>query len=217
MRGINSMATPKKIIDISPRITEEIAVFPGDTPFRREVLQHLESGHVVTLSTLHSTVHLGAHADGPNHYGLGGRAIDEQPLDLYIGPCQVVRARTEPGRLVTLADFEDEVIETERLLINTNSYPDPENWTDDFCGLDPELVDQLGSKGVRLVGVDTPSVDPADSKNLPAHERFHANDVAIIEGLVLSNVDPGPYELIALPLRLVGFDGSPVRAILRTL
>lgn len=205
------------LIDISPRITRKTAVFPGDTPPRREILQQLERGDIVTLSTLHSTVHLGAHADGPNHYGLGGRSIDEQPLDLYIGPCQVLRANTPQGEVVTLEHLEGELAETERLLICSCSFPDPEHWNDDYSGLDPSLVDHLGTMGVRLVGVDTPSVDPAKSKDLPAHQRFFANDMAIIEGLVLDNVAPGRYELIALPLRLGGFDGSPLRAILRTL
>jgi len=106
-------------------------------------------------------------------------------------------------------------VDTERLLIATGSYPDPTNWTNDFAALSPELVDYLGRHGVRLVGVDTPSVDPADSKDLPAHHRFLANDIAIIEGLVLADVPAGVYELIALPLNLAGFDASPVRAILR--
>lgn len=211
------MSDSNGLIDISPRITEMTAVFPGDTPPRREVLQELERGHAVTLSTLHSTVHVGAHADGPNHYGLGGRAIDMQPLELYVGPCQLLRANTPRGDLVKLEHLEGELLQTERLLICTGSFPDPESWNNDFCGLDPALVDTLGERGVRLVGIDTPSVDPADSKDLLAHQLFFANDMAIIEGLALTGVDPGAYELIAPPLRLVGFDGSPLRAILRTL
>lgn len=211
------MSSSRSIIDISPPITERTVVFPGDTPPSREILQELEKGDVVTLSTIHTTVHLGSHADGPNHYGSGGRSIDEQPLDLYLGRCQVVRAGTKRGNLVCIDDLEQQPSDVDRLLIRTDSYPDPEQWNDDFCGLDPALVDHLGDLGIRLVGVDTPSVDPASSKDLPAHQRFFARDMAIIEGLVLGAVDPGEYELIALPLRLAGFDGSPVRAILRTL
>ena len=211
------MPGTSRLIDISPRITEATVVFPGDTPPQREILQELKRGDVVTLSTLHSTVHVGAHADGPNHYGLGGRSIDEQPLDLYVGPCQLIRTNTAQGDLVKLEHFEDELQKTKRLLICTNSFPDSERWTSDFCGLDPALVDYLGDSGIGLVGIDTPSVDPADSKALPAHQRFFANDMAILEGLILRDVDPGMYELIAPPLPLAGFDGSPVRAILRTL
>lgn len=205
------------LIDISPRITEKTAVFPGDTRPQREVLAELSKGDPVTLSTLHSTVHLGAHADGPNHYGQGGRAIDEQPLALYVGRCQVIRVDVPAGRRIGIADLGTTPIEAERVLIATGSYPDPDRWTSEFNGLEPDLIDFLANKGVRLVGVDTPSVDDADSKELPAHARCFANDMAIIEGLVLTDVDVGFYELIALPLRLGGFDGSPVRAILRSL
>jgi arylformamidase len=103
------------------------------------------------------------------------------------------------------------------VLIATNSFPDPERWNADFAGLEPALVDELAGAGVRLVGVDTPSVDLADSKDLPSHARCLAHGMAILEGLVLAGVPDGRYELIALPLRLEGFDASPVRAVLRTL
>jgi len=198
------------IYDISPLIAADLKVFPGDTPPSREVLLDMARGDPLTLSTWKSTVHVGAHADAPSHYGQDGRTIDKQPLELYCGPCRVIHV---DASLVTPAMVPD--VDTERLLIATGSYPDPTNWTDDFTALSPELVDHLGRHGVRLVGVDTPSVDPADSKDLPAHHRFLANDIAIIEGLVLAEVPAGVYELIALPLKLAGFDASPVRAILR--
>jgi len=198
------------IYDISPPITTALKVFPGDTPPSREVLLDMSRGDPLTLSTWKSTVHVGAHADAPSHYGLDGRTIDQQPLELYCGPCRVIHVDGGPVTPEMVPD-----VDTERLLIATGSYPDPTNWTNDFAALSPELVDYLGRHGVRLVGVDTPSVDPADSKELPAHHRFLANDIAIIEGLVLADVPAGVYELIALPLNLAGFDASPVRAILR--
>ena len=108
-------------------------------------------------------------------------------------------------------------ITEERVLLRTETYPDPNRFVEDFAALAPELVDFLHERGVRLVGIDTPSVDLFDSKDLPAHRRFLVHDMAILEGLVLAGVPPGRYELIALPLRLVGFDASPVRAVLRTL
>lgn len=198
------------IYDISPAITTALKVFPGDTPPSREVLLDMSRGDPLTLSTWKSTVHVGAHADAPSHYGLDGRTIDQQPLELYCGPCRVIHVDGGPVTPEMVPD-----VDTDRLLIATGSYPDPTNWTNDFAALSPELVDYLGRHGVRLVGVDTPSVDPADSKELPAHHRFLANDIAIIEGLVLADVPAGVYELIALPLNLAGFDASPVRAILR--
>jgi arylformamidase len=199
------------IYDISPPITPQLAVFPGDTPPSREVLLDMSRGDPLTLSTWTSTVHVGAHADAPSHYGVDGATIEQQPLELYCGPCRVIHV---DGKFVTPQMIPD--VDTERLLIATGSYPDPTHWNDDFAALTPELVDHLGASGVRLIGVDTPSVDPADSKDLPAHHRFLANNMAIIEGLVLADVPAGEYELIALPLRLTGFDASPVRAVLRT-
>ncbi len=203
------------IHDITPPITPDLKVFPGDTPPSREVLLDMSRGDALTLSTLRATVHLGAHADAPSHYGRDARTIERQPLELYIGPCRVVHVETPRGNLVT-PDQLPAGFDTERLLIATGTYPDAASWNDDFAALHPDLVDHLHEGGVRLVGVDTPSVDPADSKDLPAHHRFLANDMAIMEGLVLAGVPDGVYELIALPLPLVGFDASPVRAILRS-
>jgi arylformamidase len=202
------------IYDITPPISSALAVWPGDTPPAREILCDMSRGDNLTLSTLHATVHLGAHADGPSHYGAHAPAIDQRPLDLYLGPCQVLRADARPGDLVTARMLRSRV-EAPRVLIATGTYPDPDHFTRDFAALDPELVDHLHAQGVFLIGIDTPSVDLFESKDLPAHQRFLANDMAILEGLVLSGVPEGSYELIALPLRLIGFDASPVRAILR--
>lgn len=204
------------LYDISPRVSPALGVWPGDTPASREVLLDLARGDSVTLSTLRATVHLGAHADAPSHYGLGAPDIADRPLDLYLGPCQVVRAAAGPGVRVTGADL-GAPITAPRVLIHTGTYPDPDRFSTDFAALAPELVDELHAAGVRLVGIDTPSVDLMASKDLPAHRRCLAHDMAILEGLVLGAVPPGRYELIALPLRLAGFDASPVRAVLRSL
>ncbi len=205
------------LIDISPVLSDRTQVYPGDTRPSREILCRLEEGAPVTLSTLRTSVHVGAHADSPGHYGAGGRGIEQQPIELYVGPCHVVRAKGPRGGRLGLDDLEGPIPETERLLIDTGTFDGIENWNDDYCGLEPDLVDHIAGKGIRLVGVDAPSVDTQESKDLPAHARFFANDVSILEGLLLRNVEPGPYELIALPLPLEGFDGSPVRAILRCL
>ncbi|MCA9295763.1 MAG: cyclase family protein [Phycisphaerales bacterium] len=202
------------IYDCTPPITPDLAVFPGDTRPTREVLLDLEHGAPVTLSTLRSTVHLGAHVDGPNHYGIGGRSIDQQPLDLYIGPCELIDVEVDHGERVR-AESLPAAIHAPRVLLRTGTFPNPEAWNSDFAGLTPDLVDDLAARGVRLLGVDTPSVDCEDSKDLPAHAACFRHDIAILEGLVLRDIPAGLYELIALPLPLVGFDGSPVRAILR--
>lgn len=204
------------IHDITPPVTPNLRVWPGDTPPSREVLLDMQTGDNITLSTLHSTVHAGAHADGPNHYGKDAPAIHERDLNYYIGPCQVVRADVPRGARVGKEHLMD-VITEERVLIATGTYPDPTHFNEDFAGLQPDLVAWLNQRGVRTIGVDTPSVDLFTSKDLPAHQMFLQCDMAILEGLVLKDVEPGRYELIALPLKLVGFDASPVRAVLRTL
>jgi len=204
------------IHDISPEITPALAVWPGDTPPRREVLLDMRQGDNLTLSTLHGTVHLGAHADGPNHYGADAPAIDARSLECYLGPCQVIHVAAMRGRRVAMADLGAEIV-AERVLIATGTYPDPTRFNEDFAALEPALVDGLHARGVRLIGIDTPSVDLFSSKDLPAHQAFLRNDMAILEGLVLRDVPAAVYELIALPLKLVGFDASPVRAVLREL
>jgi len=209
------------IYDISPPLSPRLAVWPGDTPLSREVLCEIgpPTGTIklvsnITLSTLRATVHLGAHADAPSHYGAGAPAIHERSLDYYVGPCQVVRVAVGPGARVAPEMLPDPV-RAERVLIATGTFPDPERFNTDFAALSPELVRRLHEQGVRLVGIDTPSVDLFDSKDLPTHHEFLRCDMAILEGLILRDVPEGVYELIALPLKLVGFDASPVRAVLR--
>ena len=202
------------IYDITPAVTPALAVWPGDTPPDREVLLDISRGDNLTLSTLRATVHLGAHADAPSHYGLGAPTIDERPLDLYLGECQVIHVDAERGMRLPAAPLAERV-DAERVLFATGSYPDPYRFNEDFAALSAELVEALHRRGVRLVGIDTPSVDLIDSKTLPAHHACLRHDVAILEGVVLADVPDGIYELIALPLRLVGFDASPVRAVLR--
>ena len=202
------------LYDITPPITPKMPVWPGDTPMSREVLLDMKKGDNLTLSTLHATVHLGAHADGPNHYGVDGRSIDEQDLEYYLGPCQVIRVAAERGTRI-VPDQIPTTISAPRVLLATDTYPDPTVFHEDFAALSTDLVDWLQERGVILVGVDTPSVDLFTSKDLPAHRRILAHDMGILEGLALAEVPEGQYELIALPLRLVGFDASPVRAVLR--
>lgn len=204
------------LYDISPLISPRLAVWPGDDPCSREILCDMRRGDVTTLSTLRSTVHLGAHADAPSHYGVDAPAIHEQSLDLYLGICQVVRVSAPPRTRITF-DMLPDPITAERVLIATGSFPERERFHEDFSALAPELIERLHEQGVKLIGIDTPSVDLFDSEDLPSHRMFLKLEMAILEGLVLDAVPPGRYELIALPLRLEGFDASPVRAVLRTL
>jgi len=170
-------------------------------------------GDNITLSTLRATVHLGAHADGPNHYGKDAPAIDERSLDYYLGPCQVLRVNVARLTRIIPALLPRE-LRMPRVLFATGTYLDPQNWNADFAALSVELIDLLHDRGVITVGIDTPSVDLFESKDLPAHKALLRHDMAILEGLALKDVPEGTYELIALPLPLVGFDASPVRAVL---
>lgn len=208
------------LYDITPAVTPDLGVWPGDTPLSREVLMDIAKGDSVTLSTLRATVHLGAHADGPNHYARNGTGIGERPLRFYMGPCRVITAKVARGAKVrvedlAIGDLDD--VTAHRVLIKTGTFPEPNNWNSDFAGLDPALVEALAEKGVMTIGIDTPSVDLQDSKDLPSHAAFAKHDMAILEGLRLESVPDGLYELIALPLKLLGFDASPVRAVLRTM
>lgn len=201
--------------DISPALTPGIAVFPGDTPLSCERLLRVEDGDPVTLSTLHTTVHVGSHIDGPNHYDAGAGGVESWSLERCIGPCRVVHVNVQRGECVMPDMLQSQWLDQQRVLIATETYPDPTHFNTDFASLHPDTVDWLHQHGVELVGVDTPSVDPADSTTLDAHHRFRTHGMTILEGLVLSEVPAGVYELIAAPLKLVGFDGSPVRAVLR--
>ena len=214
-----------KYIDISPVISHQTAVFPGDKAFSRHVVMDMVRGDHLTLSDIATTVHIGAHVDAPNHYARDGVGIDARPLDLYVGSCQVIRvsfdgrhgrAKSNEDLRIRPGDLRGEKITAPRVLFATDTFPDPNKWRDDFAALSPELVDDLADRGVRLIGIDTPSIDPSDSKALESHNAVAKRDMAILEGIVLTHVEPGLYTLIALPLRLQGVDASPVRAVLWT-
>jgi arylformamidase len=204
-----------RIIDISPVVSERIAVWPGDVAYRRTAGLSLAKGDNIDLSSMETTLHVGAHADSPSHYLLGGLGIGERPIEPYIGPCQVIEVDVPRGARVGPWHLPRGVrITTPRVLFKTGSFPDPDRWNDDFSSLSPELVELIAAEGGVLVGIDTPSIDPIDDKELLAHQAVARRDLCVLEGIVLEAVEPGEYTLVALPLRLEGADASPVRAIL---
>lgn len=207
------------LIDISPLIDATIDVWPGDTPFVRTINADMNAGANFTLSDIRTSLHVGAHADAPSHYLANGEDIAERRLDLYLGLCVVLHVAVARGERIMPDHLADkiEALSAPRVLFRTGTFPDHHRWNNDFASLSPELVDDLYHHGVCLIGIDTPSVDPFDSKALEAHHAFAKNDMAMLEGLVLAGVEEGEYELIALPLRIKGADASPVRAVLRTL
>ena len=199
-----------RLIDLSPPLSPRLAVWPGDVPFSRRTSTPTDG---VTLSSITTTLHAGSHADAPVHVTPGAPAIDAVPLETWVGPCQVVAARVGPGGRVRLEDLV-EPPSAPRLLVKSGTFPDRERFTKDFAGLAPSLAAELAARGVVLVGIDTPSIDPWGDSALEAHHAFEAAGIACLEGLVLAHVPPGLYGLVALPLRIEGGDASPVRAVL---
>ena len=203
-----------RLIDISPVLSPRIAVWPGDTPYRRTVNVAIADGANIDLSEVTTTVHVGAHTDAPNHYAANGQGIHERPLDLYYGPCEVIAVSVGRNERITPAHLPVRSDLPARVLFHTGTFPDPDRFNEDFAALSPELVDHLAAGGVRLVGIDTPSIDLCADAELLSHKAVARHDLAILEGIVLTHVRPGRYTLVALPLALEGADASPVRAAL---
>ena len=202
-----------KLWDLSPPIHPGLAVWPGDTPFSQRYLCRIDQGANLDLSTIETTVHLGAHADAPSHYGAGAPGIAARPLEPYLGACELMHVEIGPGERILPAHLPS-VPRAPRLLLRTGTFPDPTRWNEDFAALSPELVHHLADLGVRLVGLDTPSVDLMHDKALRSHQALLARDMSVLEGLLLDGPPPGRYTLIALPLAIAGADASPVRAVL---
>jgi arylformamidase len=202
-----------RIIDISPAIDASIAVWPGDVGFKRELSMDMTTGDHMTLSAIRTTVHVGAHTDAPNHYLAQGQGIGERDLSYYYGPCQIISVQVSKGERI-VPEHVQVAVGAERVLFHTGSYPNPKVFNEDFCSLSPELVEYLTAKGVKLVGIDTPSVDPHDDDKMLSHKAIAAANMAILEGVVLQGVADGVYTLSALPLPLRDADASPVRAVL---
>jgi len=204
------------LYEISTPISADLSVWPGDRAFRREITFDLGAGDPVTASAIHTTMHIGTHADAFSHVTPGGATIDQMPLDAYVGRCQVIRVDV-PRAMAIRPDDLTEPIRTPRVLLATGTFPDPTRFNEDFAALSVELADALHAAEVRLVGIDTPGVDLFAATELPVHHRLAEHGIASIEGLRLDHVPAGEYELIALPLRLAGCDASPLRAVLRSL
>lgn len=203
-------------IDISRPLAPGAPTWPGDTPFHYEVSWPKSESGSVNVGKLTMSLHTGTHVDAPYHFDDDGNKILDLPIEIYIGPAIVLDVSGKQS--VGAADLDGiDLTGVERLLLRTGSWPDPGRFPSDICYLRSDLAPFLAEQGIRLIGVDVPSVDPLDSKELPAHHSLHACHIHILEGLLLDHVEQGQYELIALPLPLVQADGSPVRAVLRRL
>ncbi|UTW59214.1 arylformamidase [Kordiimonas sp. SCSIO 12603] len=207
-----------KTYDISQTLSAETPMWPGDTPFGIEATWEIEDGCPVLVSKLTLSTHSGAHADAPSHYDKVGKDIADVPLETYMGDCVLVYALDGTGD-ITLEELKQQLDKAgtlERVLIRTFETFPHHRWPEGFRAVGAELIQYLAEQGCRLIGVDTPSLDPETSKDLHAHMAVKENGMAILEGLVLDDVPEGEYELIALPLKIKGADASPVRAVLRS-
>jgi len=208
------MNPPTLLWDISPPISVDSPVFPGDTPYCQRWPAVIAPGCPVNVSAITFSPHVGAHADAPLHYDAQGAAIGAVGLDAFIGPCRVIHA-IDCGPLVQWQHLEHALQDLPpRVLVRTYAQS-PRQWDDQLTAYAPETIERLHAAGVRLIGIDTASIDPADSKDLPSHHVICRHDMRVLENLMLDEVPEGDYELIALPLKLMQADASPVRAILR--
>ncbi|MEE4201032.1 arylformamidase [Erythrobacter sp.] len=205
----------RRIRDISQKLYPGLPVWPGDTPFAQTRTWQMQAGSPVNVSAITLSTHSGAHADAPLHYAEGAADIAAVALNPYIGECLVVDARGA-GALIEASVLPSGALPPRLLLRTFDQFPH-DDWPTETAAIAPATIAELAERGVRLVGIDTPSIDPQDSKIMAAHKAVLEHDLRVLEGLVLDHVPAGRYELVALPLPIAGGDASPVRAILRDL
>lgn len=206
----------KRLWDISPPVSPTTAVFPGDQAYSQQWTARIGPACPVNLSAITMSPHVGAHADAPLHYADGAAPIGEVDLAPYLGTCRVIHA-IGPARLIHTADLAHAERDLPPRVLVRTCVSAPTEWSPEFSAFAPEALTWLASLGVRLVGIDSQSVDPADSKTLDSHQQLLRHHLRVLENLVLDNVPAGDYELIALPLKLMQACASPVRAVLREL
>ena len=206
----------RRLWDISPPVGPDSPVFPGDAAYQQHWAATLAADCPVNVSTISLSPHTGAHADAPLHYSADGAAVGALALEPYLGPCRVIHA-IGVGPLLQrqhLAHAWPDL--PARVLVRTYARQPP-GWDPDLTAFAADTVHALADAGVLLIGIDTASIDPATSKSLPSHQVIRQRGLRVLENLCLDEVPEGDYELIALPLKLMTADASPVRAVLRAL
>ena len=217
MREKNS----SEIFDISRPLNEDLAEWPGDAPFHFEFTKQIAKGDVVNLGKIDMSVHNGTHADGWFHFDSDAETIDRVPLENFLGRAVVVdlsqKFSSGTQREISIVDLEEASTPLKtapRLLIKTGIWRDPTVFPDWIPVIAQDVPEWLKARGVKLIGLDLPSVDAIDAKVLRNHHALYAARIAIVESLDLSEIEPGIYNFTALPLKIIGGDGAPVRAIL---
>jgi arylformamidase len=205
----------KQWIDISMPLTNDIGVWPGDTPFSFHLTYTKEQTQSANVGEITTSLHTGTHLDAPFHYDDSGEKIHELDVSLFIGPAKVVDVRGQEaiGRK-ELEDFDFDGVS--RLLLRSLDRSDS-TFPRTYPVLKKDIGPFLKEKGIHLIGTDCPSVDPVERSDLPAHHALSENEVYILENLMLKDIQAGDYELIAVPLAIVDGDASPVRAMIRKL
>lgn len=209
-----------RIYDISQSLRPEVPVWPGDTNFAIDAVWEIDEQSPVLVSKITMSTHSGTHADAPSHYDKSGADIARCSLEPYIGVCDVVHVEqgddaVSASNIGAFLDEHDGPLE--RVLFRTFDAFPHDAWPEGFRAIDAGLIHALAGRGCRLIGTDTPSLDPQTSKTMDAHMAIRDTGMAILEGLVLEDVPAGRYELIALPLKIADADAGPVRAVLRAL
>ncbi len=208
---------PSKLWDISQILRPSLPVWPGDTAFNASDTWSIGPDCPVNVSKVTMSTHSGSHADAPRHYDDDGLTIEQVDLVPYIGPCHVIDVTSGAGPVMPVEVMEQLPAKLSRVILRTYSKFPHGLWEHDFRPVDASLINQLAARGVILIGVDAPSLDPETSKTLNAHMAVKTHSMAILEGLVLDKIAEGQYELIAMPLKIEGADAAPVRAVLREL
>ncbi len=210
-----------KIWDISRTLAADLAPWPGDTPFGFKLIRNINSGDVVNLGSISMSVHNGTHADAVFHFEANGLTIERAPLETYVGRATVVDLTgkfSENGKrsieIDDLQTHEQALTTASRLLVKTGVWRDSTVFPSWIPVITPPVAEWLGAKGVKLIGLDLPSVDPIDAKVLANHHALARAGIWIIESLDLTAVTPGIYNFAAFPLKISGGDGAPVRAVL---
>lgn len=204
-----------RIWDISQPLHAGVPVWPGEPDFVLHSHAVIGDGCPVNVGAMFTPLHAGSHGDAPLHYAEDGAAAADCGLDPYLGPCVLLDVRHARDR-VEIGDIDwDSLDGAERVLLRTYDRFPHDQWDSNFTAIASDVIARLGTMGVRLIGTDAASLDPEQSKTLDAHMAVKAADMRILEGLVFDDVPAGRYELVALPLRIVGADASPVRAILK--
>lgn len=202
----------QEIFDISMELNDETPEWPGDRPFEYALSVTKEQSGSVNIGEIKSSTHMGTHIDAPFHYDDQGLRIDEMPLEVYLSTAQVLDV--QGLKTIGVENMQEPEAGVTAVLLKTCSWQNRREFPQSWPVFSEGIAVWMKERGIRLLGVDVPSVDPETSKELPMHHSMNKNGRFILEGIVLDAVEPGVYELSALPLKIKGAEGSPVRAVL---